>query len=150
MSEESKSAEATAYATAAQAEDEARLAAARRSTADTSSTGAEPSSAAPQVEARLTSADLIRRVEKMEVEISRFKGAMEERVNELAASVSSMRDGVAACVAQSAHLEMAVQTFVDKHADRVLTSRPRRVGDLHQKAQLSEDTARWKNVVDGT
>ena len=65
MSEESKSAEATAYATAAQAEDEARLAAARRSTADTSSTGAEPSSAAPQVEARLTSADLIRRVEKL-------------------------------------------------------------------------------------
>ena len=52
--------DATARAAIAQAEDEARIADARRSMVDTSSTGAEPSSAAPQVEAGLTSAQFIR------------------------------------------------------------------------------------------
>jgi len=123
MSEECKSAEATARAAAAQAEDEARLAAARRSMADTSSTGAEPSSAAPQVEAGLASADLARRVAQMEVELSRFNGAIDLKVDELTASVCSMRDWVVACAAQSAYLEIAFQQFVDNHADSVLTSR---------------------------
>ena len=77
--------------------------------ADTSSTGTEPSSAAPQVEAGLTSADLVLWAEQVEVEIFRFKEAIQEKVNELTASVSSMRDGVAACAAQSAHLEIAFQ-----------------------------------------
>ena len=69
MSEECKSAEATACAAVAQAEDKARHAAAKRSMADTSSTGAEPSSAVPPMEAGLTSADLVRCAEQMEVEI---------------------------------------------------------------------------------
>ena len=51
MSEECKSAEATACAAVAQAEDKARHAAAKRSMADTSSTGAEPSSAVPPMSA---------------------------------------------------------------------------------------------------
>ena len=93
MSEGCKSTEATARALVAQAEHEARLAAARRSMADTSSTGAEPSFAAPPVEAGLTSADLVRWAERMEVEISHLKGATDAKVNELNASVSSMRDG---------------------------------------------------------
>ena len=45
------------------------------------------------------------------------------KVNELTASLSSMRDGVAACAAQSAHLQVVFQQIVDNHADRVLTSR---------------------------
>ena len=140
--------DATARAAIAQAEDEARIADARRSMVDTSSTGAEPSSAAPQVEAGLTSAQFIRWAELMEVEVSRFKGAIDTKVNELAASVSSTRDGVAAFAAQSTHLEVAFQQFVDNHADRVLTSR--NDGDARerprQKAQMSEDTMRWKEV----
>ena len=99
-----------------------RLVLSQRSMADASSTGAEPSSTAPQMEARLTSAALVRWVEQMEVENSRYNGAIEE-VNELTAAVSSMRDGVATCAAQLAHLEIAFEKFVDNHADRVLTSR---------------------------
>ena len=49
--------------------------------ADISSTGAEPSSAAPQVEAGLTSADLVRWAEQIEVDLSRFKGAIDEKSN---------------------------------------------------------------------
>ena len=152
MSEECKSAEATACAAVAQAEDKARHAAAKRSMADTSSTGAEPSSAVPPMEAGLTSADLVRCAEQMEVEIARFKGAIEEKVKELTASASSMRDGATACAAQSAHLEIAFQLFVDNHADCALTSRDdgHSRERLRQRTQLSEDTARWKNVVDGT
>ena len=146
MSEESKSAEATARSAAAQAEDEARLATARHSMADTSSTGTGPSFAGPQVEASLTSAELVRWAEQMEVEIARFKGAIEEKVKELTASASSMRDGATACAAQSAHLEIAFQLFVDNHADCALTSRDdgHSRERLRQRTQLSEDTALWK------
>ena len=138
--------DATFRAAAAQADDEAHLAAARRSMADTSSSGAEPSSAAPQVKAGLTSAYLARLAGQMEVETSRFKGAIDAKVNELTASVSSVRDGVAACAAQPTHLEIAFQHFVNNHADCVLTSRDDRDARerWRQKAHLREDTALWK------
>ena len=131
MSEECKSAEATTRVAAARAEDQARLAASRRLMADTSSTGAERSPAAPQVEVGLTSADLARKVAQIEVELSRFNGAIDLKVDELTASVCSMRDWVVACAAQSAHPEIASQQFVDNHADGVLTSRDD--GDAGQK-----------------
>ena len=116
--------------------------------ADTFPTGAESSSAAPRVEAGLTLADLVRWAEQIAVEISRFIGAIDTKVNELTASVASIRDRVAACAAQSAHFEIAFQQFVDNHADRVHTSRDD--GDarerLRQKAQLSENTVLWKKM----
>ena len=98
------------------------------------------------MESGRTSADLVRWAEQIDVEISRFKGAIDEKVNELTSSLSSTLDGVNVCAAQSAHLEIVFQRFVDHHADRSLSSlndedvRKR----LRQKAQLSEDTAHGK------
>lgn len=118
---------ATAAAVVAQAEAAASLAAgAELPRAVGPPAGARASPAEPAAAAEVTSADIVRWTGQVEREFRFIKGdisIVSSKIDELAASTSPLKDVVATCSAQSAHLEISMQQFGDNPADRGGASR---------------------------